>query len=129
MDSLSLLSRLKRAVKKVKLLLHLDIHRWRLVASMLGASPTNNRPRLSFKERPGLRACYDDDTESESESELESNSPMELRRTISYPSEDDIDKKAELFIENFRRQLQIERQISLELKYLQGNNSFKSMSP
>ncbi|KDP36408.1 hypothetical protein JCGZ_08677 [Jatropha curcas] len=129
----SLLSRLKTAVKKVKILLNLDINRWRLVASFIGASsPTKKNHRLSFNERPGLRACTnDDDAESEYSFFSPSSSSKGLYRTISYPSDqDDIDNRAELFIENFRRQLQIERQISLELKYLQGNsNSFKLRSP
>ncbi|XP_050219657.1 uncharacterized protein LOC126670046 [Mercurialis annua] len=146
-DGWSLLSRFQRVVKKVKVLLSLDINRWRLVASMIGASSisnnsrrlsfngaslvTKNSGRLSFNERAGLKACVDD-TESEDCSARNNDfSPrFELHRTISNQSEDDIDKRAELFIENFRRQLQIERQISLELKYFQGdNNSFKLMSP
>ncbi|CAK7337599.1 unnamed protein product [Dovyalis caffra] len=119
----SLLSRLRRAIKKIKFILNLDMNRWRL-ASVIGAASSRRR-QLSFNDRPGLRGCADiEDTESE-----DSGSSKGLRRTISYPSEDDIDKRAEMFIENFRRQLQIERQISLELKYFQGLNSFKSISP
>ncbi|OAY31909.1 uncharacterized protein LOC110600261 [Manihot esculenta] len=125
-DKWSLLSRLQRAVKKVKVILNLDINRWRLVASLIGASPTKHR-RVSFNERPGLRDCAD--YVEESEDSVSGNSSVGLHRTISYPSEDDIDKRAEMFIENFRRQLQIERQISLELKYLQENSSFKLRSP
>ncbi|KAJ9141419.1 hypothetical protein P3X46_031958 [Hevea brasiliensis] len=126
MDNWSLLSRLKRAVRKVKIILNLDINRWRVVASLIGASPTKHR--FSFNERPGLRDCtvY---TEELEDSSVSGNSSMGLHRTVSYPSEDDIDKRAEMFIEKFRRQLQIERQISLELKYLQGNSSFKLRSP
>ncbi|XP_015583284.1 uncharacterized protein LOC107262373 [Ricinus communis] len=142
-NSWSLLSRLKRAVKKVKILLNLDINRWRLVASLMSASPSSRATssrRLSFNERPGLRACVND-TESEdyhyySITSSSSSPALELRRTSSSClSEDDIDNRAELFIQNFRRQLQIERQISLELKYnnSQGNNgnnnSFKLISP
>lgn len=42
----------------------------------------------------------------------------QYRRTISYASEDDdIDKKAEIFIANFRRQLRLERRVSFELQY------------
>ncbi|KAJ6863141.1 hypothetical protein NC652_039867 [Populus alba x Populus x berolinensis] len=122
-DKWSLLSSLRRAIKKVKIILNLDMSRWRL-ASMIGAA-SSRRHQLSFNDRPGLRGCEDiDDQESE-----DSGSSKGLHRTISNQSEDDIDKRAEMFIENFRRQLQIERQISLELKYFQGLNSFKSISP
>ncbi|XVE71812.1 hypothetical protein DITRI_Ditri10aG0181900 [Diplodiscus trichospermus] len=113
----SLLTRLRRAVKKVKILLNFSMNRWR-IASMIGGSPSSRR--LSFTDRPGLGACADDyDSGSYSRS---------LARTTSYRSEDDIDKRAEMFIANFHRQLQIERQVSLQLKYLRGN-SFDYNSP
>ncbi|KAK8560889.1 hypothetical protein V6N13_026324 [Hibiscus sabdariffa] len=110
MENWSLLSRLRRVVKKVKLLLSLDTSRWR-VASMLGGASR----RLSFGDRPGLRACVDDGNESD-------DCSSRLARTTSYQSEDDVDKRAEMFIANFHRQLQIERQVSLQLKYLRGNS-------
>ncbi|KAI3472441.1 hypothetical protein Pfo_029561 [Paulownia fortunei] len=96
-DRWLLLGRLKRAVKKIKFLLNFNVNRWKL-ASIIGAS--SSKRRLSFNDRPGLRAC----------------------RTISYPSEDDIDKRADAFIANFYKQLQYERQISLELRYYRGNS-------
>ncbi|KAM7268039.1 hypothetical protein ACFE04_010205 [Oxalis oulophora] len=37
-------------------------------------------------------------------------------------SEDDIDKRADIFISNFRRQLRYERQVSLELRYFRVNS-------
>ncbi|KAH7572587.1 hypothetical protein ACOSQ2_015993 [Xanthoceras sorbifolium] len=122
--SWSVLGRLRTAVKKVKLLLNLNlINRWR-IASMLGASASKRR--LSFNDRPGLRACTDD-------TEVYHESPDSYRRsfdrTLSYPSEDDIDKRAEMFIANFHKQLQIERQVSLELRYCRGNSFEYSMSP
>ncbi|KAJ6731594.1 COTTON FIBER (DUF761) [Salix purpurea] len=123
-DKWSLLSRLRMAIKKVKIILNLDMSRWR-VASMIGAA-SSSRHQLSFNDRPGLRGCADVDGDMESE---DSGTWMGLQRTISYQSEDDIDTRAEMFIDNFRRQLQIERQISLELRYLRGLNSFKSISP
>ncbi|KAF9662644.1 hypothetical protein SADUNF_Sadunf18G0075700 [Salix dunnii] len=109
-DKWSMLSRLRRAIRKVKIILNLDMSRWR-VASLIGAA-SSSRHQLSFNDRPGLRG-YADFDEIESE---DSGGSMGLQRTISYQSEDDIDKRAEMFIDNFRRQLQIERQISLELR-------------
>ncbi|KAK6248085.1 hypothetical protein QUC31_019650 [Theobroma cacao] len=94
------------------------MNRWR-IASMIGASPSSQR--LSFTDRPGLRACADDYDSDDSGS-------RRLARTTSYLSEDDIDKRAEMFIANFHKQLQIERQVSLQLKYLRAN-SFDYNSP
>ncbi|XP_021893180.1 uncharacterized protein LOC110811107 [Carica papaya] len=122
-SNLSLLGRLRTAVKKVKFLLNFNVNRWRL-ASIIGAS--SSKRRLSFNDnKPGLRAYVEFDTDSD-----ESYSPASgLYRTTSYQSEDDIDKKAEMFIANFYRQLRIERQISLDLKYCRGNSFNNYMSP
>lgn len=51
-----------------------------------------------------------------------SSSSRRIERTISCSSEDDIDKRAELFINNFKRQLLMERQVSLQLRYSRGNS-------
>ncbi|KAF5749428.1 hypothetical protein HS088_TW04G01397 [Tripterygium wilfordii] len=125
-SSWSLLNRLKKVVTKVKLLLSLNYAtRWRM-ASMVGSS--SGRRRLSFNDRPGLRACADGIDLLSDDDSGSSSSCRELHRTQSYASEDDIDKRAELFIANFHRQLRIERQISLELKYLREDSS-TSLSP
>lgn len=124
-NSWLLLSRLRRAVIKFKLLLNFNIHRWRLT-TLVGRSSWNKQ-RLSFNDRAGLRAVCTEYENMDSDHK-DPNSLMEspsLRRTISYPSpssseDDDIDKRAEMFINNFRRQLQIERQVSLELRYNRG---------
>ncbi|KAK3221412.1 hypothetical protein Dsin_008437 [Dipteronia sinensis] len=121
----SVLSRLRTAVKKVKFLLNFNLNRWR-IASMLGGSASNRH--LSFNDRPGLTACTDD-TEAYHDSPNSYRGSPSLHRTISYPSEDDIDKRAEMFIANFHKQLQIERQISLQLRYCRGNSFEYSMSP
>ncbi|KAI4380558.1 hypothetical protein MLD38_006735 [Melastoma candidum] len=64
-------------------------------------------------------------------SESEGSNPSSrgrLQRAMSYHSqEDDVDQRAELFIANFYR-LQLERQVSLDLRYCRGN-SFESRSP
>ncbi|KAL2502191.1 hypothetical protein Fot_36039 [Forsythia ovata] len=118
-----LIGRLKRAVKKIKFLLNLNVNRWKL-ASMIGRS--SSKRRLSFNERPGLGAFMEDTDPNNSDQPV--SSTRELQRTTSYPSEDDIDKRAEKFIANFHKQLQLERQISLQLRYYRGN-SFDSASP
>ena len=123
-SKLSLLTRLKRAVKNVRFLLDFNMSQWRL-ASVLGHASSSSK-RISFNDRPGLRAVCDDDTIDFEDSVGSSRSG--IQRTISCPSEDDVDKRADMFINNFYRQLQIERQISLELQYCRGN-SFKLISP
>ncbi|XP_022135293.1 uncharacterized protein LOC111007290 [Momordica charantia] len=110
----SLLGRLRKAVRKVRFMINFSIQSWRL-AAMMGRTSSRNL-RLSFNERPGLKACTEDITESS-----QHYSPG-LQRTASYASEDDVDKRADMFIANFYRQLQIERQVSLELQYCRGNS-------
>ncbi|KAG8372387.1 hypothetical protein BUALT_Bualt12G0060900 [Buddleja alternifolia] len=79
------------------------------LASIIGAS--SSKRRLSFNDRPGLTDCMDDDLDPNDGP----GSARGLQRTISYPSEDDVDNRADAFIANFYKQLKIERQISLEL--------------
>lgn len=112
------LGRLRRAVKKVRLLLNLNMNRWR-IASMIRRS--SGKHSMSFNERPGLMGCTD-------ETDYFSSPDRGLQRTISYPGEEDINKRADMFIANFYNQLRIERQVSLELRYGK-NDSFKSASP
>ncbi|CAL9243968.1 unnamed protein product [Arabidopsis halleri] len=115
----SLLNRLRQAVNKVRFVLSFKINSlWDLVP-MLGSSSSSSSLRLSFNDRPGLTAAF-----AENKPDLNGSSRGALYRTVSYDqsSDEDIDNKAEMFIANFYRQLQIERQISLELKYCQGNN-------
>ncbi|XP_047938477.1 uncharacterized protein LOC125186178 [Salvia hispanica] len=107
----TLLSKLRRAVEKIKFLLNLSVNRWK-VASVI------SKRGLSFNERPGLMACVEDSGSDESP-----GSSRGLRRTTSYPSEDDIDERADAFIANFYKQLQFERQISLQLRYCKENSS------
>ncbi|CAL5375253.1 unnamed protein product [Camellia sinensis] len=120
---MGLLGRLRNAVKKLKFLLDFNANRWRL-ASMIAKS----NKRVSFNDRPGLRACCEDDFvelfDSPGSSSLGGGSGRggTLSRTSSCLSEDDIDKRAEMFIANFHRQLQLDRQISLELRYCRANS-------
>ncbi|KAF8086392.1 hypothetical protein N665_0627s0004 [Sinapis alba] len=120
----SLLNRLRQAVNKVKFVLSFKINRlWGLVP-MLGSSSSL---RFSFNDRPGLAAACTEDIEPDSAG----SSRGALYRAGSYDpsSDEDIDNKAEMFIANFYKQLKIERQISLELKYLGKNQSFNYKSP
>lgn len=111
MATQTLLGKLRRAVQKIKFLLNLSINRWKV------ASIIRTKRGLSFNDgdcRPGLAACVED-----SGSDGSPGSSRGLQRTASYPSgsEDDVDKRADAFIANFYKQLQFERQISLQLRY------------
>ncbi|XP_074352900.1 uncharacterized protein LOC141692057 [Apium graveolens] len=134
-----MLDKLRNAVKKVQILLNINLNIWRL-ASILGNNGSlQRRKTLSFNDRPGLRACTDDygdynssistndeyhqlsgsfSSPSPPPSSSRSSSSRRIERTSSCPSEDDIDKRAEMFINNFRRRLVMERQASLQLRTL-----------
>ncbi|URE07213.1 hypothetical protein MUK42_19391 [Musa troglodytarum] len=125
-----LLSLLRRAIQKVSFLLSFDATRW--MASSLKRSPLVSR-RLSLTARPSLLDCTDDggyeaasssSTLSRTVSLLSSpasrtTSPgSEASRSLSGASSgDDINQRADRFIENFYRQLRMERQVSLQLRY------------
>ncbi|PRQ56430.1 hypothetical protein RchiOBHm_Chr1g0336341 [Rosa chinensis] len=118
--SLSLVSHLKKAVKKVRLiLLGLKLQRWR-IASVLGCAATKSRC-LSFNERLGLEGCIEVDT-----SDYQNSSHLRrIHSTISRSSSidyEDVDQRADAFIANFRRQLRLERQVSLELRYCRSES-------
>lgn len=143
---MELLGRLRRAVKKLTFLMnlknYLSLHStWRLASFIRARAPaTIARPRwrrraMSFNDRPGLRACedldaadYDDHDVNglRSEGSSGATSPYQLRRTSSYPLEEDVDKRAEMFISNFHYHLNYERQISLDLRYCRVNSSDSS---
>ncbi|KAJ8557514.1 hypothetical protein K7X08_003139 [Anisodus acutangulus] len=124
MENWSLIGRLKRAVKKITFLLMFDLNKWKLASYMIGSSS-----RRLQKQPTGLNViCFENDQDlvnnaNDYYSSSTSNSFKGLQRTISYPSsEEDIDKRAEMFIENFYKQLRLERQISLELRYCRGKS-------
>lgn len=122
----SLLSRLRAAVNKVRLLLSSTIlsRTWH-AATVIRRAASLSKRHLSFNDRPGLMLCSEETCSSEGS---DSSNSRELQRTISCPSDDDIDKRAETFIANFRRQLRMERQISLQLRYCR-EPSFELISP
>ena len=81
--------------------------------SNIGSFSSNYRRRLSFNDRLGLHGCIEDDKSDGGDSSATRN----IQRATSFASDDNIDKRAEIFIANFRRQLRFERQVSLELSY------------
>lgn len=149
--SRTLLGRLRAAVKKVRFLMNFNLYRWRL-ASIIGggasyssskslndraardgrrldggASSSSSKRWLSFNDRLGLNVVTDeieDVNSNDGSAGGSSSSSHGIQRTISFPSsEDDVDKRAEMFIANFYRQLRMERQVSLELSYHRDSTS------
>ncbi|KAL9229028.1 hypothetical protein vseg_004546 [Gypsophila vaccaria] len=150
-----LLQRLRNAVKKLTFLLNLKNYlnltqsTLRLASLIRGRAPTAitgrrwGRRAISFNDRPGLRACVNDQQSSpwgncsnkssndenndmfvRSEcTSSEGNSPITLRRSTSYPFEEDVDKQADMFIDNFYKHLIYEKQVSLNLRYCRDNNN------
>ncbi|KAH8504048.1 hypothetical protein Peur_046375 [Populus x canadensis] len=112
---------LKRAVKKINFLLSFNFRKWRLASILCIASSSSSRRtrRLSFNDRIGLHGAIED-----VESDHQKYKPVRtFERVRSYGSSDeDIDKRAEIFINNFRQQLLMERQVSLQLRYYRGNS-------
>ncbi|CAL9103333.1 unnamed protein product [Musa acuminata var. zebrina] len=124
-----LLSRLRGAIHKVRFLLSFDATKWIAISSFKRSSPVPPRP-LTFTARPSLLDCTDDYYDARSSFALSrtmspcspalttpSPVPEISRSTSDASSGDDIDRRAERFIENFYRQLRMERQVSLELSY------------
>ncbi|XP_058068564.1 uncharacterized protein LOC131217644 [Magnolia sinica] len=107
-----LLSRLKKAIQKVRFLLSFHVYKWRLPS----ITDSSSRRQLSFNDAPGLIDCMQDADVEDCEMDL---SPSPIPRTRSDAS-DDIDRRAEMFIANFYRHIQMERQASLEPRYVKG---------
>ncbi|CAM0883756.1 unnamed protein product [Alopecurus aequalis] len=138
----SVLGTLRTAVNKVRFLLSFSATRWILssIAGRSRATAATTQHRLSFgSRRPSLRDAEDSSPESVStagpsrtaslgaSTVLSRTSSAALSRSASSrASEDaesspvgdqDIDRRAELFIANFYKHIQMERQVSLQLRY------------
>lgn len=90
---------------------------------MIGSS---RHRRMSFKEPPGLLDCtieYDQVVD-DPEVGRSSPAPMVMQRMPS----DDIDRKADAFIANFYERIRMERQVSLQLRYLRGTSFERTLS-
>ncbi|KAG6596691.1 hypothetical protein SDJN02_09405, partial [Cucurbita argyrosperma subsp. argyrosperma] len=107
-----LLFRLKKSAIKLTAFLRLCV-----------ARRQNSRRLRSFgsdDRTAGLRSFLED------ERIVENRSVRKLERasSASYVNfEDDVDKRSQIFIDKFLRQLRLERQISLQLRYCRVNSS------
>jgi Cotton fibre expressed protein len=126
----SLLNKLKRAIVKVKFLISFNTTRW-VFSSLRGSSTPR---QLSFSAQPSLLDCTDDSTsvnnfyEWRPISRTTSNASQVVRTISNASSNDDIDKRAEIFIANFYRHIQLERQVSLELQYFREKSMERTES-
>lgn len=138
----SLLRRLRSAVQRLRLLLSSTVlsRTWHIASAIRRTRHLSSNHSSSSSSPAGcLMICSESDQQvvnnnnkgfestyygDSSTSPSSSSSPGGLIRSTSCVSqeEDDIDKRAEAFITNFRRQLQIERQISLQLRYCNTDN-------
>ncbi|GLT49285.1 hypothetical protein SLA2020_228520 [Shorea laevis] len=105
------LSHLKKVMKKLNSLIRLTRTKWRVASILRRAS---FRRCLCFNHSPSLQDCIG---VGEGGSD-EKRSPVRvLQRITSFAPDDDIDRRAEVFISNFHHRLLLERQVSLELSY------------
>ncbi|CAO2202045.1 unnamed protein product [Urochloa humidicola] len=148
----SILGSLREAIKKVRFLLSFSATRWMLLTSARGSAPAARRALSFGDARPGLldvegsivsspassrtsrsASMGTASTRSLSRTSSAASPPQVLTRTSSAasparssssasPGDPDIDQRAEQFIANFYRQLQMERQVSLQLRYVRGNS-------
>lgn len=95
-NSSPLIRQLLKSMKKLKSL----VHSWRM-HSTVSRSLKQRWCRL-FNKQMGMQRFLEDEETTE-------DHMVQYRRAISCVSEDDIDKRAEAFIANFRRQLCLER--------------------
>lgn len=129
--------RLRRAVHKIKFFISFNARRW-FLSSM--ASSSVRQSKLNFKSNcNGLLDCKAEDyctigssmklsrstsfaTASLSRSSMRAGSKT-IRSMSDASSTSDIDQRAEEFITNFYEHIQMERQVSLQLRYCRENNS------
>ncbi|KAG5018714.1 hypothetical protein GLYMA_06G076800v4 [Glycine max] len=92
-----LIRQLLRSMKKLKSLMH----SWRMHSSV--SRSLKKRWFRLFSKQMGMQRFLED------EEITDEDHTVQYKRTISCVWEDDIDKRAEAFIANFRRQLCLER--------------------
>ncbi|KAK3213164.1 hypothetical protein Dsin_017870 [Dipteronia sinensis] len=125
--STTLRHRFKTAVKKLNFILKYVTESKRRFSSICGSVASVSRRRSwSINDRYiGLQHCIEDRESDESSSVRALQRTTSTHASSSYSSDggdDEIDKRAEIFISNFRRQLLYERQVSLQLRYGRRNS-------
>ncbi|CAL1352991.1 unnamed protein product [Linum trigynum] len=128
----SVVGRLRKAMKKINFILFSIgiIRRWELISSIHQRRKKQRRQQqqqrrfLSFNERlvglQGYTELVEDHDHHDHHRSSVNNGGGVLDRTCSL-DQDDIDKRSERFIANFRRDLLLQRQVSLELGYCKLN--------
>ncbi|KAF6138496.1 hypothetical protein GIB67_022530 [Kingdonia uniflora] len=123
LDNWLLLSRLRKAVKKVSFILNFNMIQWRAASKILGST---SQRRISFNDRgrQGLQDCISETDDDQPGSSRGGGTLQRATSGVSAYEDDtlDIDRRADMFISNFYRHIQMERQVSLELQYCRGNS-------
>lgn len=114
---LLLKSFMNKATKNILFLLSSKMHKWKLTSKIINFR-RKHPIKLFNKSKSSL---YDSIRDIDDQYEGPSYTHC-IRRTKSSiarnnDDENDVDQRAEMFIANFKRQLRLERQISLELRY------------
>ncbi|KAK9699691.1 hypothetical protein RND81_08G189300 [Saponaria officinalis] len=128
----SMLKKIKKGIKKINFFINssFKFNKLSLASiSILRCTPTRRfSRRLSYGGEMGLyNGCYSDEMLSNRHDycskKLNSLRSFKRVKSICLNNDygEDVDKKADLFIEKFHHQLQIERQISLQLRYCNHN--------
>ncbi|KAI9191920.1 hypothetical protein LWI28_015461 [Acer negundo] len=125
--STTLRHRFKTAVKKLNFILRFVTEsKWRFSSICGSVAAVSQRRSWSINDRYiGLQHCIEDRESDESSSVRALQRTTSTNASSSYSSDggdDDIDKRAEIFISNFRRRLLYERQVSLQLRYGRRNS-------
>ncbi|XP_021739433.1 uncharacterized protein LOC110705808 [Chenopodium quinoa] len=135
---LSLLNKLRRAVKKLNVILSstFKYSQWSLISILRAPSSARRRytRHLSFNDELGIyNGCSEDVLFNGESNGCDNRRDLCSFRSfgrMSYNNNygtEDIDRRADLFIENFHRQLRMERQISLELRYCNNNDNVSNL--
>uniref|UniRef100_A0A0A0L4Z8 Uncharacterized protein n=2 Tax=Cucumis sativus TaxID=3659 RepID=A0A0A0L4Z8_CUCSA len=106
-------SRLQKALMKLKAVLRLCLLP-RQRSRRLGSFDSDDDQKV------GIRIVLEDQSRIAESSFVRKLERASSSRYGGY--EEDVDQRAEIFIENFRRQLRLERQISLQLRYYRVNS-------
>ena len=138
-NGVQMLKKLRRGIKKVMFLLSFNAKKWFISSSLKSLKSANLSKLISFKDQASLTNCHttDEDEFYEVRSSLcvsrTSSSASEISRTISSASTndgssssgDDINIRAEAFIANFYKHIQMEREVSLKLRYCKPSDDLE----
>ncbi|WMV40334.1 hypothetical protein MTR67_033719 [Solanum verrucosum] len=96
------------------------MHKWKLTSKILNFRRKHPIRLFKKSKSSSYDAIRDIDDQFEQQEGPSTHCIQRIKSNIARNNDDDekdVDQRAEMFIANFRRQLRLERQISLELRY------------